>query len=486
MAPMRLQYLAGSLLLFSFHSRAQTTTLNLSHDLVTDGIAASNMTPGQATLDSRPLLEAGMTYAASHGIKTVIADPGTYYFLSQRNSNTHALINGAANVTLNLQNSNLLFAFSNVAAIQCTNCTNVTLENFTVDYQQLPFTQATVASVNTAAQSIAYQMIPGYQDPVAFNANRAPDGSDAIYMFLFHNGVPIQQVGRLTAQRPVSGGVIAVADTKDPWATPSALAAIQPGDTIVFTDRSGPPALNIVNGASVTLESISVYAAGQIAVYFGRTNGATADHVQVIPKPGTGRLISSNADGIHTSFALGPNIYTNNIVRRTCDDAIALAAPWLATVTQVNGTTVTVARNFSSPFPPGVVVAFIDPVTAAVIGTATIAFRIACLRPTVADGGRDSHANAKSGPIWTGGERWDGGYGPDEARQWLGHREQHNSRGRFFARHLARGREGFQRTRQLHPAHFERWNLHSAAQREQRQYRRRPFLRHHDPEQPGG
>ncbi len=64
-----------------------------------------------------------MTYASSHGIKNVIADPGTYYFLSQRNPNTHVLINGAANLTLNLQNSNLLFAFSNVSAIQCTNCT---------------------------------------------------------------------------------------------------------------------------------------------------------------------------------------------------------------------------------------------------------------------------------------------------------------------------------------------------------------------------
>ena len=331
------------------------------------------MTPGQAALDSRPLLEAGMTYASSHGIKNVIADPGTYYFLSQRNPNTHVLINGAANLTLNLQNSNLLFAFSNVSAIQCTNCTSVTLENFTIDYQQLPFTQATVASVNASGQSFTYQTIPGYQDPAAFNVNRAPDGSDAIYMFIFRNGVPIQQVGRLTAQRPISGGVIAISDTKDPWASPSALAAIQPGDTIVFTDRSGPPALNVVNGASVTLESVSVYASGQIAVYFGRTNGATADRVQVIPSPGTTRLISSNADGIHTSFALGPNIFTNNIVRRTCDDAIALAAPWLATVTQVSGTAVTVTRNFSSPFPPGVAVSFIDPTTAAVIGTATIA-----------------------------------------------------------------------------------------------------------------
>jgi uncharacterized protein (TIGR03437 family) len=373
---MRLRSLSATLLLclsFSFDSRAQTTSLNLSHDLVNAGIAASNMTPGQPSLDSRPLIEAAVTYATKNGITSLIADPGTYYFLTLHNANTHVLFNAASNLQLNFQNSDLLFAFSNVSAMECINCTTVTLENFSIDYQQLPFTQVTVASVNTAGKSFTYQTIPGYQDPSAFNTNRAYDGSDAIYMFVFRDGVPIQQVGRLTASRPVSGGVIAITDVNDPWATPAALSAIEPGDTIVFSDRSGPPALNIVNGQNVTVEGVSIYASGQIGMYFGRTNGATADHVQVIPRPGTTRLISTNADGIHTSFALGANIFTNNIVRRTCDDALAIADSWLATVTTVSGTAVTVSRNFSSPFPPGATVAFVNSTTAAVIGTATIA-----------------------------------------------------------------------------------------------------------------
>ncbi len=345
------------------------------------------MTPGHPSIDSRPLLEAAATYAAANGITNLIADPGTYYFLSKHNANAHVLINGASNLQLNFQNSNLLFAFSNIAAIQCTNCTNLTLENFTVDYQQLPFTQVTVGSVNAAAQSFTYQTIPGYQDPTAFNVNRAPDGSDAIFMFVFRNGEPIQQVGRLSASRPVSGGVIAISDTGDPWATPTALSSIQPGDTVVFSDRSGPPALNIVNGQNVTFEGVSVYSSGQIGVYFGGTNGATADRVQVIPAPGTSRLISTNADGIHTSFANGPNVFTNNIVRRTCDDALAISDSWVATVTKVSGTTVTVSRNFSQPYPPGVTVAFIDPATAAVAGTATISSETpAYNQQTLADG----------------------------------------------------------------------------------------------------
>ena len=359
-------------LLLSVSAMAQNTTLNLSTDLVARGIASANMQPGQSTLDSRPLLEAAVTYAGKNGITTLIANPGDYYFLSQHNSNAHALFNTASNLTIDFQNSNLLFKSSNVAAIQCNSCTSVTLQNFTVDYLQLPFTQVTVASVNAPKQSFTYQTITGYQDATAFNTNRTPDGSDAIYMFVFRNGVPLQQIGRLTANRPVSGGVISISDVNDPWATTSAFSAMQPGDTVVFTDRSGPPAVNIVDGQGITVKNVSIYASGQIGLYFGMTNGATADHVQVVPKPGTTRLISTNADGIHTSFAVNANVFTNNIVRRTCDDALAISAEWLATVTQVSGTSITVSRNFGLAYQVGDSVAFVNPTTAAVIGTATI------------------------------------------------------------------------------------------------------------------
>jgi hypothetical protein len=343
----------------------------MSRDLVARGIAAANLLPNSPSLDARPLFEAAIEYAGPNGIKTVTADTGTYYFLTLRNSTTHALIT-ASNLTIDWQNSDLLFHSSNVAAVQFTNCSGITMQNFTLDYQQLPFTQVTVASVNPTAQSFTFNTVPGYQAPADFNTNRAADGSDAIWMFIFRNGVPIQQVGRIGATRPVSGNTIQLSDPNDPWTRAASLSSIQAGDTVVFTDRSGPPALNFVGGQNNAIRNASIYSSGQIALYFGRTNGAVADHMQVIPKPGTTRLISTNADGIHTSFASGAQLFTNNIVRRTCDDALAISAPWLATVTTASGTTVTVARSFASPFQPGATVAFINPDTDAVAGSATI------------------------------------------------------------------------------------------------------------------
>lgn len=349
------------------------STLNMSRDLIARGIATSNLTPNQPTLDARPLFEAAVAYAGKTSVTTLTADPGSYYFLTLHSANQHVLLSGAANLTIDLQNSDLWFAVSNTTAMECSNCISVTMQNFTVDYQQLPFTQAAITAVDSVNRRLTFQTLPGWQTPADFNSNRAPDNSDTIWMFIFRNGVPITQVGRLGASRPVSGNTIQIGNLTDPWAQPANIAAIQPGDTLVWTDRGGPAAIGINGGQKVTVHNVSIYSAGLLGLYFGRTSGATADHVQVIPRPGTARLISTNADGIHVSFALANNTFTNNIVRRTCDDALAMSALWIATVTgPPAGVTVQVARSYASPFAVGAPVSFVSTVDASVVGSANI------------------------------------------------------------------------------------------------------------------
>jgi uncharacterized protein (TIGR03437 family) len=98
-----------------------------------------------------------------------------------------------------------------------------------------------------------------------------------------------------------------------------------------------------------------------------------ADHVQVIPRPGTARLISANADGIQVSAGLANNQFTNNIVRRACDDALSMASGWIATVTQVvSSTSFTVARRGAAPFAVGGSISLVNTNDATVSGTANI------------------------------------------------------------------------------------------------------------------
>lgn len=90
------------------------TTLNLSHDLVSNGIAGQNMVPNSPTLDSRPLFEATAAYASKHGIATVTADRGSYYFFTQNSAFQHVFLTGINNLTIDFQFSDLYFADRNI------------------------------------------------------------------------------------------------------------------------------------------------------------------------------------------------------------------------------------------------------------------------------------------------------------------------------------------------------------------------------------
>jgi hypothetical protein len=61
---------------------AAQTTLNVSEDLIRLGIASSNMVPNQPSQDAGPIFFQAVSYANSHQIGHVIADPGAYYFRS--------------------------------------------------------------------------------------------------------------------------------------------------------------------------------------------------------------------------------------------------------------------------------------------------------------------------------------------------------------------------------------------------------------------
>src|ERR1051326_4466726 len=293
--------------------------LNLSHDLVTNRIAAQNMTPDSPQLDSRPLFEAGINYASRNHIPAVIADRGRYYFLTQNGDYHHAVLNGVNNVTVDLQNSDLYFAHGAVIAIHVVNSTNVSLKNFTIDYQQWAYTQLTVTSVNAATKTINFEPQSNYAPPSSFNSVTIPANyiDDGFFLFVFRGGQELRTTGRMGVKAPFNDSSIQVTST-DPWSQPANLASIQPGDTLVLTHRAGVASILADSAPGLTVQNVSIYASGFIGILTGLSANVTIDHVQVMPRPGTDRLISTNADGIHIGHAGANNVVSNHTVRRGC------------------------------------------------------------------------------------------------------------------------------------------------------------------------
>jgi chitodextrinase len=348
--------------------------INVSADLVSLGLYGSNLAPNQPAVDARPYVEAAVNYANLVGLKRIVFDPGSYYFLSKAASDRHLDIVGAKDLTVDFGGSDLYFQYSHLIAIQLTDCVRTELRNAKIDYLNLPSTQVQVNNVNASGRTIGYTALPGWSSPASFNTPRSPYGdSGAIRMFVFRNGERVQEVGRLQATRTTTGTTITVVDDNKPWTREANLAAIQPGDTIVYTDRSGGHTIKVVGGEGTTLRHIEVYAAPVFAILFHKQRNSVVDDVYVRPRPGTERLMSSNADGIHMGGALDNNAVRNSYVRGTGDDGIAFNSTWLATVTgQTYTRTLTVQRYLNERFADGQPVAFMDGATGDLLGNAVV------------------------------------------------------------------------------------------------------------------
>ena len=353
-------------------AQTRATQFNLSRDLVGLGIANRNLVPNNPSLDAVPLLQAALDYAAKNRTKLITADAGTYYFLQPQAPDRYVGFNDLKDLTVDFQGSDLYFRDSYLIGFAVIDCLRVKLANFTVDAQNLPFTQARLTGVS--GRTVSYQQMGAWASPSAFNSRLLPDGTHPLfYALVFRNGLPVPGTNILPVTLPIGGSALQVAASDSPWTQPSVLATYQPGDTIVMTGKGGESPILVAGGNGVTLSNIAVYASGALAVHFDTSGNSVIDGVRVIPRPGTDRLISSNADGIHISYALVNNQIRNCFVSRTLDDGITLNSPFLGFVKQQAGTRqVRVDRRYQSEFQNGLYVQFVNPATAEVVPGAMI------------------------------------------------------------------------------------------------------------------
>jgi hypothetical protein len=86
----------------SLAALAQTSSINLSHDLVRLGIASQNLPPNSPSVDARPLFQAALDYVKNHGIQLITLDRGAYYFLTAQNANSYLHFLAFSDLTVDL------------------------------------------------------------------------------------------------------------------------------------------------------------------------------------------------------------------------------------------------------------------------------------------------------------------------------------------------------------------------------------------------
>jgi uncharacterized protein (TIGR03437 family) len=341
---------------------AQPASVNVSHDLTALKIAAQNMTPDSRSLDSRPLLEAAVDYAQAHSIPTITADPGSYYFLTGHPNGRYFSFQSLRNLIFDFAGSDLYFAQSNWTGIECDGCNNVQFRNFTLDLMQLPFTQMRVTGVDPSNRRINYAVAGSWETAATFNAIRNPAGSpEPVYAFVFRNGSPLRSTGRMFVTRPIDSAHLIVASDGFAWSDPQQLSSVQAGDVIVVTARSSGAALVARGGTNILISNVAIYSSGGPAVVLDSCVSSTIQRVQVIPRPGTDRLISSNAEGIAAPQPGHDLKIQHSRIRSTGDDGISITSRQIATLSSVLAARqIAVMRSASAAMPNGSAIQVID------------------------------------------------------------------------------------------------------------------------------
>ncbi len=360
---------AGSLLVGALTSpltlRGQPTTLNLSRDLVTLGIAAKNMVPNDPALNAAALFQAGVEYANAHHISRVTADRGSYYFLAtppslpDRYTNLYYL----SNMTIDLAGSTVYLGQRFLIGFSLNVSQNVTLTNFTIERLNAPYTHVQITAVDAVNRRITYSPLPGFADPASLNGLTQPYGPVEYWAVVFRNGKILPGTSRMEVALPIVSGSVTLVSQGQPWLEPATLSTLQPGDTLVVTLRGGGPPINVLWSTSMVLSNITVYGANFEALNLEQTSESIVENVQVVPKPGSG-LVGSNTGAIHLMWPGPNNIVRNNRLMRTMDDAIAIEDKYAAAIlSQTGPRSLRVRRNWWLRLPNNTAFNFLDPET---------------------------------------------------------------------------------------------------------------------------
>lgn len=364
---------------------AAQTSLNLSEDLVRLGIASANMVPNDPVVDAGPLFFPAVLYAKNHQIGLVIANPGSYYFHTLQYSGAHVGWDSLSNVIIDLQGSDLYFSNPLVSGMVITNSTNLTLQNFTADYDPLPFTQVRVVSVIAAQRQIQFAVDGNWQNPTVLNAVFAatPNSFQGVEVHMFRDGRPIPGIARMNAVNPLGSSQFTIAPDPTGYATSAVIAQIRPGDVAFLGMRLGTGPVTVLNCTGCTFRNIASYSGTYWGFNLSRLQSSVLEHLYSIPRPGTDRL-ASNYVGLFMADEHQENQLRLNRMIRTMDNAFEYSTAVIGTVkSQISSRSFIVEGSLTSKLasgdaiPSGAAVAFQRLSDGAILNSAVTASGVA-------------------------------------------------------------------------------------------------------------
>lgn len=286
----------------------------------------------------------------------------------------HVLVQGARGLTLLGDPGAVLVMTSYPAAgVLLERCADVTLRQFAIDWDPLPFTQGTIVALDPSAGTLDLRTDANFPLPTeerfrvatqAFGSVRGPRSPDVVKATAgFSGDVSLLSMAGITRVGPDLFRLPVVA---------AHLRGIASGDRFVLPARTNGNgwAIGHFFTERCTLDRVTVHSSPTVAFMAQHNEALTFRECVIEPLPGSGRLLSTNADGIHCKYDRRGPLVERCRFSGMHDDGFTFHSIGLRVLQAESANVLIVERN--EFFRAGDEIAVIGQTTGVTRGTATI------------------------------------------------------------------------------------------------------------------
>ena len=335
---------------------------------------------GDGITDDGPAIRRAIeAISITSGERTLIFEKGETYYI--KNLNEAYLFNLKALSDITIDGGNSFFLLEgNVRFISLELSRNIIVNNLSIDYKPLPFADGLVIAKNQAEGFVDVKISDEFEIPPYGGPTHEPN--EQAYFGMLWNDGPYSLLGThywvqdIRESQPGSSAqrIVRVASTPDftEWnvITTNVTKISIPVRGIA---HMGPDeVVRIVESENVYFNNVNVWSAPWFAIGLARNKGeVTFKHVNIQPKPGTGRLTSSWRDGFHVSSNYAKLLWEDCHIEGTNDDAFNIQS-FTSTLLEVKSDNeITIRQNYPLsivPYNPGDVIVVYDVVNGKILG----------------------------------------------------------------------------------------------------------------------
>ena len=290
--------------------------------------------------DAGPAIRAAIASAlAVEGSTEVRFGPGEYIVGANENARFHLEISDASNLILNGNDATIILQNPLAGGVAFHSSSTCGVKGLTFDYETLPFTQGTVVDVDEEGGTFDLDIDPGFPDldtPWMQRTLGEAIGSSQLPGFgmqrerdsfrLKENAVSAMALG---GWEHIADRVYRVRPTNEtglplPW------PHMEVGDGFVYVARTHGAVVYFYQCDTVDVHDITIYAGPSAAVIADQTDDLHVRNLRVMVKPDSGRMNSTNGDGVHAPAARRGPLIEDSLFEGMADDGTnSYASPYI-------------------------------------------------------------------------------------------------------------------------------------------------------------